>query len=96
MSGIVVAGCASIRERGTHGGIPPPPLQLVSASDCDVRDGVVYRTNFVVQDDGHVADIRADRAPACLRAAITEWLNGVRNAPRGKALRIDALPATMQ
>lgn len=92
MWGIVVAGCASIGERGIHGGIPPPPLQLVSSGDlelpgdCDVRDVVVYRTNFVVQDDGHVADIRADPAPACLQAAITEWLNGVRYAPPGEAI----------
>jgi hypothetical protein len=92
MSGIVVAGCASIGERGTHAGIPPPPLRLVSAgdlklpSDCDVRDGVVYRTNFVVQGDGRVAHIRPDPAPACLRAALTEWLNGVSYAPPGEAI----------
>ena len=92
ISGIVVAGCASIGEQGTPAGIPPPPLQLVSAgdlklpSDCAVRDGVVYRTNFVVQGDGHVADIRPDPAPACLRAALTEWLNGVSYAPPGEAI----------
>jgi hypothetical protein len=92
LSGIVVAGCASMGERGTPADIPPPPLQLVSAgdltlpSDCDVRDGVVYRTSFVVQDDGRVADIRADPAPACFLAAITEWLDGVRYAPPGEAI----------
>lgn len=92
ISGIVVAGCASIGDHGTTAGIPPPPLQLVSAGDlelpgdCAVRDGVVYRTNFVVQSDGRVADIRPDPAPACLRAALTEWLNGVRYAPPGEAI----------
>jgi hypothetical protein len=92
MSGIVVAGCASIGEQGTPAGIPPPPLRLVSAgdlklpSDCDVRDGVVYRTNFVVQGDGRVAHIRPDPAPACLRAALTEWLNGVSYAPPGESI----------
>ena len=92
VSTIVVAGCASVGERGPPAGNPPPPLQLVSAGnlklprDCDVRDGVVYRMNFVVQGDGRVADIRTDPAPACLGAALTEWLNGVRYAPPGEAV----------
>ena len=92
ISGIVVTGCASIGERGTRAGIPPPPLQLVSAGDlqlprdCAVRDGVVYRLNFVVLSDGRVADIRPDPAPACLRAALTDWLNGARYAPPGEAI----------
>jgi hypothetical protein len=92
ISGIVVAGCASIGEKGTTAGIPPPPLQLVSAGDlklpgdCVVRDGVVYRTNFVVQGDGRVVDIRPDPAPACVRAALAAWLEGVTYAPPGEAV----------
>lgn len=91
ISGIVVTGCASVGERGTPAGIPPPPLQLVSAGDlelpddCAVRAGVVYRMNFVVQSDGRVADIRPDPAPACLRTALTDWLSGARYAPPGEA-----------
>jgi hypothetical protein len=92
ISGIVVAGCASIGEKGAPVGIPPPPLQIVSAgdlklpSDCVVRDGIVYRTNFVVQGDGRVADIRPDPAPACVRAALAAWLEGVTYAPPGEAV----------
>jgi hypothetical protein len=92
IAGSVVAGCASTGDHGTPAGIPPPPLQLVSAGDlelprsCEVHDGVVYRTNFVVQSDGRVADIRPDPAPACLRAALTDWLRGVRYAPPGEAV----------
>ena len=72
--------------------VPPLPLQLVSAgnldlpSDCAVRDGVVYRTNFVVDSDGRVADIRPEPAPACLRTALADWLHGVRYAPPGEAV----------
>lgn len=92
LAGGLAAGCASLPDHGKPAAIPPPPLRLVSAGnlelprDCDVRDGVVYRTSFVVQSDGRVADIRPEPAPACVRAAVSEWLGGVRYAPPGEAV----------
>jgi hypothetical protein len=89
---ILVAGCASLRDHGKPATIPAPPLQLVSASnvdlprDCPVRGGAVYRTNFVVQGDGRVADIQPEPAPACVQAALAEWLRGARYAPPGEAV----------
>ena len=71
------------------GGAPVRRLALLpDESDwpCEVRDGVVYRTNFVVQGDGRVADIRPEPAPACFRAAFAEWLRTVQYAPPGKAV----------
>jgi hypothetical protein len=70
----------------------PPPLRLVSAGslemprDCEVRDGVVYRTHFVVQGDGRVVDIRPEPAPDCVRAVLGEWLSGFRYSPPGEAV----------
>lgn len=92
IAGILAAGCASIGDHGMPADIPPPPLRLVTAGNldlpraCEVRDGVVYRTNFVVQGDGHVGDIRPEPAPACLQAALAGWLRSVRYAPPGQAV----------
>ena len=92
VAAILVAGCASLPGPRAPAEVPPPPLQLVAAgslelpSDCDVPDGVVYRTNFVVQGDGRVADIRPEPAPACLRTAMAGWLGSVRYAPPGMAV----------
>lgn len=85
----LIAGCASMDERGATANLPPPPLQLVSAgelkiaNDCQVRDGTVYRTNFVVDRDGRVTDIQPEPAPACLQTALTAWLHTARYAPPG-------------
>jgi hypothetical protein len=91
-AGILAAGCASLRDHGMTAEIPPAPLRLVSASDvelprdCQVRGGAVYRTNFVVHGDGRIADIQPEPAPACLQAALAEWLHGVEFAPPGEAV----------
>lgn len=89
---ILAAGCALLGDHAVPAGIPLPPLQLVSAGnlelprDCAVPDGVVYRTNFVVQGDGRVADIQPEPAPACLQAALAAWLHLARYAPPGAAV----------
>ncbi|MFO1393138.1 MAG: hypothetical protein U1F09_05150 [Steroidobacteraceae bacterium] len=89
---ILASGCTSLSGRQAPPDIPPPPLQLVSAGnlelprDCDVRDGVVYRTNFVVGLDGRVADIRPDPAPACLQRALAAWLGTAQYVPPGDAV----------
>lgn len=101
-AGILAAGCASLRDQGMPAEIPPAPLRLVSASnvdlprDCPVRGGAVYRTNFVVHGDGRVADIQPEPAPACLQAALSEWLHGVQFAPPGEAVatQIDWMSVT--
>jgi hypothetical protein len=91
-AGTLAAGCASLREQVMPAQVPPPPLRLVSAGSlelprgCEVRDGVVYRTRFVVQGDGRVAEIRPEPAPACVRAGLAEWLNGFQYAPPGEAV----------
>jgi len=84
-----VAGCAT-QGHPPAVSIPPSPLQLLSADslqlpqDCNVRSGVMYRTSYVVQADGHVADVQADPAPACLQAALTGWVGSLRYAPPGE------------
>jgi hypothetical protein len=89
---VMASGCASLSEHKTPASLPPPPLQLISAGDlelprdCRVRDGVVYRTNFVVGSDGRVAAIHPEPAPACLQTTLATWLGTIQYAPPGKAV----------
>lgn len=92
MAAILASGCASLPDHGTPADIPPPPLQLIAAGtlelprNCELRDGVVYRMDFVVQSDGRVADIQPEPAPACLQAALTAWVNSFQYSPPGETV----------
>jgi len=92
VAAILASGCASIPDHGTPPDVPPPPLQLIAAGTlelprtCELRDGVVYRTDFVVQSDGRVADIRPEPAPACLQTALTAWVNSFQYSPPGETV----------
>ena len=83
----LLSGCAT-QAPPAH--LPPPPLQLLSsgrleiADDCTVRSGVMYRTSYVVQGDGRVADVQPPHAPACLRSALTQWVDTFQYAPPGE------------
>jgi hypothetical protein len=85
----VMAGCAT-QGHPPAASIPTPTLQLLSSDplqlpkDCDVRGGVVYRTSYVVQADGHVADVQAEPAPVCLQSALTGWVGSLKYAPPGE------------
>lgn len=89
---LLASGCTSLSGHQASPDIPPPPLQLVSAGnlelppECNVRDGVVYRTNFVVGRDGRVSDIRPELAPACLQRALAAWLGTAQYVPPGHAV----------
>lgn len=87
---LLMAGCATQHAPAGPAGIPLPPLQLVTVGtlavpgDCAFRSGRVYRTNYRVESDGHVADVAPDPAPACLQLALTDWVSGFRYAPPGE------------
>lgn len=89
---IVVAGCASVRDQGMPASVPAPPVRLIAAGElelpggCEFVDGVPYRSEFVVQGDGRVVDIRPGPAPACLQAALADWLASFQYAPPGEAV----------
>ena len=89
---IVVAGCVSVPDQGMPVGVPAPPVRLIAAGDlklpggCEFLDGVLYRSEFVVQGDGRVVDIRPGPAPACLQAALADWLGSFQYAPPGEAV----------
>lgn len=91
-AGSLAAGCAWLPAQDIQADVASPPLRLVSAGSlelppgCQVHDGVVYRTHFVVQGDGRVADIRPEPAPACVRAGLAEWLSGFQYSPPGEAV----------
>jgi hypothetical protein len=92
MTATLASGCASLSDHGTPADIPPPPLQMIAAGtlelprNCELRDGVIYRTDFVVQRDGRVADVQPEPAPACLQAALTVWVNSFQYSPPGETV----------
>jgi len=92
MAAILASGCASLPNHRTPADIPPPPLQLIAAGtlelprNCELRDGVVYRTDSVVKSDGRVADIQPEPALACLQAALSAWVNSFQYSPPGETV----------
>jgi hypothetical protein len=88
MPWLLMAGCAT--QHVPAGNPPPPPLQLISAEplaipdDCAIHSGTIYRTSYLVQRDGRVADVAADPAPACLQRALTQWISAFQYAPPGE------------
>jgi hypothetical protein len=67
------------------------PLELVDSSplvlpaDCSAGDGVVYRTAFVVQRDGRVADIAAQAGAGCVQQALEDWIETFQYRPVAEA-----------
>lgn len=90
LAAAVVAGCATQVREAAPPGVPPPQLQFLSSgplelsSGCEFRSGFVYRTSYVVQGDGRVADVRPQRAPACLESALSQWVDSFRYVPPGE------------
>ena len=80
---LLVAGCA------TTVGRPPasPELQLLGSAplalpaDCDPVAGEVYRTRYLVQPDGRVAEADAESGSGCVQEALRRWVESFRYAP---------------
>lgn len=83
----IIAGCATQAPQPVS--VPPPPLQLLSSAklqipdDCAFHGGTMYRTSYVVQGNGRVTDVQPPRAPSCLQAALTQWVDSFVYAPPG-------------
>jgi hypothetical protein len=75
--GLLVAGCASTALRTP----PAATLQLIGSgpleipNGCDARPGAMYRTGFVVQPDGRVADATSESGDGCVQAALRQWVS---------------------
>ena len=72
---VLLAACASGPPR--EAGPPPVPSpQLVSAGaldlprDCRPEPGVVYRTTYTVQPDGHTTGIESAPGTGCVQDAL--------------------------
>jgi hypothetical protein len=80
-----ISGCA-----GTPG-VPAAPLDLVNSgsvvlpANCVPGAGVVYRTAFVVQRDGHVADIAPESGSGCVQQALRDWVATFQYRPVAEA-----------
>ena len=83
---VLTAACSSMPAAGPET-VGAPSLPLLSSGaleiprDCAMRSGVIYRTRFVVQPDGHVADVVAEAGPVCVREALAQWVGTFRYPP---------------
>jgi len=81
-----LAGCAT-----TTPSVPVTPLELVDLgpvvlpANCEPGRGVVYRTAFVVQPDGSVAQIAAESGTGCVQQALQDWVATFRYRPVAEA-----------
>jgi len=84
--GAALSGCASNAPS-----VPAEPLELVSSgpvvlpADCVPGDGTIYRTVFVVQRDGRVADVATQSGSGCVQRALQEWVATFRYMPIAEA-----------
>ena len=83
---VLLAACASGPPR--EAGPPPVPSpQLVSAGaldlprDCRPEPGVVYRTTYTVQPDGHTTGIESAPGTGCVQDALGRWVTTFRYRP---------------
>ena len=90
---VQLAGCAS--APGTRSP-PEPELQLQSAdalalpSNCEPKDGKVYRTRYVVQPDGRVAGATPESGTGCVQDALLRWVETFQYRPLA-----EPVPATL-
>jgi hypothetical protein len=86
----LMAGCATQRAPEVPAVVAPPSLQLIAAGklevprDCAFRSGRVYRTRYQVRSDGRVEGVAPDPAPACLQAALADWVGGFQYVAPGE------------
>lgn len=80
-AGLLVAGCASSTLRTPPAPPPAAALQLIDSgpleipNDCQARPGAMYRTSFVVQPDGRVADTASESGDGCVQTALRQWVS---------------------
>jgi hypothetical protein len=82
-SGLLLAACASGPARDAVTPADPAP-QLVSAGELDLPDdcspepGVLYRTTYTVQPDGHTTGIESAPGTGCVQDALGMWVSSFR------------------
>ena len=84
---LLVAGCVSPTVRGPQAQPPIPELQLLDTGPleiprgCEPARGAVYRTRFVVQPDGHVADVASESGSGCMQDTLRQWVSTFQYRP---------------
>ena len=77
-----LAGCAT--APGPAAPAPSPPLTLLEAGalelppDCEPVRGAVYRTEFVVAEDGAVSQAKPASRDGCVERALQRWVGTFR------------------
>jgi hypothetical protein len=76
---LLLAACVSPTSRVAQP--PAPPLQLLDTGSlemprgCEPLGGTMYRTSFVVQLDGRVADAASESGDGCVQSALRQWVS---------------------
>lgn len=79
--GLLLAGCVSPTMRTQPAPPPAAALQLIGSgpleipNGCDARPGAMYRTSFIVQPDGRVADAASESGDGCVQTALRQWVS---------------------
>ena len=80
-AGLLLAGCVSPTARAPLAPPPAPDLQLLDTGPleiprgCEPARGAVYRTSFVVQPDGSVADAASQSGEGCVQSVLRQWVS---------------------
>jgi hypothetical protein len=78
---LLVAGCVSSTAPVPLAQPPVPALQLLDTGPleiprgCEPATGAVYRTSFVVQPDGSVADAASESGDGCVQSTLRQWVS---------------------
>jgi hypothetical protein len=84
---LLMAGCVSPTVRGPQAQPPIPELQLLDTGPleiprgCEPARGAVYRTRFVVQADGQVADAASESGSGCMQDTLRKWVSTFQYRP---------------
>jgi hypothetical protein len=87
----LVSACATPPETASTGHVATPALELVAAGTlelpggCEPVGGAVYRTRFMVREDGRVADTLSESGAGCVQQALERWVATFRYRPPGEA-----------
>jgi hypothetical protein len=83
----LVAGCVTRPDTAPSVHVAAPALELLAAGTfelprgCEPAGHAVYRTRYVVREDGRVADAASESGAGCVQQALERWVATFRYRP---------------
>lgn len=87
----LISGCALQPDAARPVHVPAPALELLVSGTlelpggCEPAGGAVYRTRFVVHEDGRVADAVSESGAGCVQRALEQWVATFQYRPPAEA-----------